>query len=180
MVSLFEEIRLYNRFWAKYITSLFLVCCLEVCYFAFIILIYSSTIPGYQTFVFSFVAIILLFFLVFLTFLCSTLVYRSARLARQAQQVAMMLAANSVVLSNFQSASSASFWHYRHLSGLFKVDQMAANYRNIESVSAFRLSVGYEINSKMFQMLFTYTSLYFMMILGGYYKNSSGEVVNFI
>lgn len=91
-----------------------------------------------------------------------------------------MLAANSVVLSNFQSASSASFWHYRHLSGLFKVEQMAANYRNIESVSAFRLSVGYEINSKMFQMLFTYTSLYFMMILGGYYKNSSGEVVNSI
>ncbi len=80
----------------------------------------------------------------------------------------------SLAASNFQSVSS--FFYSLHLSCLFKVDQMAANYRNIESLSVFRLSVGYQINLKLFHMLFTYTILYFMMILGGYYKNSSGEV----
>ncbi len=70
MAYLFGKTRLYNCFWAKNITSLFLICCLEVCYFDFILLIYSLTILGYQTFVFScfFVALLLLSFLVFSAF----------------------------------------------------------------------------------------------------------------
>lgn len=48
--------------------------------------------------------------------------------------------------------------------GIFvKIEKLFANYRNIPNIS-FKLLDNYPINSQMFQFLFYYTSVLFMII----------------
>ena len=94
----------------------------------------------------NFVAILL-----YVTLQCSKLVYRNCKAARQAERIGKRFS---------MEQSLAQFGVLNRL----KVDLAAANYEAVLETVAFRLATGHQVNSRMFQLFFTYVSLLFMMV----------------
>ncbi len=161
MAELFDEIKLFNSFWAKYLTFFYIFVVIEICYIAFILFFYPVDV-GFQKHLFSVVGTQLLFFLNYVTWQCSHIVNRNVQLARKIQKIGIEL-----IQQNKNNINTP----FLKLNDQLKFEQMVADFKNVESISSFCLIIGFEINSKMFQSLYTYISLFFMMILNNYHRN---------
>ena len=141
-----DEICGQNAFWSKYLSIYFLGYTILVCYFAYTFL-YLDQALGWMKHFFSFFAFEFCAILLFVTLQCSNIVRRNVLLQRKSQKIGLCLKKCTKL----------------NICDVLKIDQMVANARNIEKVS-FQLITGHQINSKMFEMLFTYISLIFMMV----------------
>ena len=147
ILQIFAEIRAQNSFWSKYLTIYFSVYIMEICYFSYC-LFFNSASNVLQRLFFAFFATEFLLIILYVTLECSKIVNTNCAMHRKSQRICLQLQ----LLYRFK------------ITHLLKTDLMAMNYRNIASIS-FKLLNNYKINSKMFQMLFSYISLFFIMIV---------------
>ena len=148
--ALYDEIRGLNCFWSRLISAYFVVYSAESCYlfYTYFFVPISTTFLEY---ILISVAVNFVAILLYVTLQCSKLVYRNCKAARQAERIGKRFS---------MEQSLAQFGVLNRL----KVDLAAANYEAVLETVAFRLATGHQVNSRMFQLLFTYVSLLFMMV----------------
>src|SRR5699024_6803992 len=143
---IFAEIKAQNRFWSRYMTIYFAVYIIEICYLAYIFLFVQSSL-GFQKLFFIFIAAEFLILIIGVTLEGSKVVNKNCRMHKRMQRIAL----------------KAQLLYRFNVRERLKMDQMAMNYRNVSRI-CFTLLNGYRINSKMFQLIFYYITLLFMMI----------------
>ena len=158
MVEFFSEIGGHHRFWSKYLTVYFAFFTVEICYFAFI-LFFVVIEEKLLAQCLNFIGAEFLLLLLYVTWQSSRILYQSGRMHRQAVQLALKMGQSA-------GGSRKGFSLADHL----KVNRMEDNHRSVATQSCFHLVTGQQINSKMFEMLFSYISLVFMMVFKNHKK----------
>ncbi len=146
---LHDEIRAHNSFWGVYLSVYFLGYTILVCYFTYTFLYLGESL-GWMKHFFSFFAFEYFAVLLYVTLQCSKIVRRNVLLYQKSQHIGLCL-------KQQQQQTKVSTVE------MLKIDQMVANGKNIEKVS-FQLITGHPINSRMFELLFSYISIIWMMV----------------
>jgi len=149
--NIYREIRVHNHFWAKYLTVYFVVYIMETCYMAYAFL-FIHTRNGFIRWFFAYFAWQFAAILLLVTYECSVIVYCNCRMQRQQQRFCRQ----------YQAIGNCS--NRLRVIDLLKFDSLAANQRSVARLT-FTLSNNYRINSQMFELILSYISLLFMMIL---------------
>ncbi len=165
LAALFEHISRQNLFWRKYLTIYFFGYTVFSVYFLYIYFFYleDSNAAGVQLswtmrHFFSLFGVEYAALLLFVTWQCSKIARRNVLLHRRLITIGRRLQA--------QQQQQQQQQHGLTLADRLKGDQLAADRRDIEKskTGAFTLYTGYPINSRMFELLFSYLSVIFMMV----------------
>lgn len=181
--AIHEEIKGHNRYWSKYLSIIFGIYIMEICFFFYSVLFNfnsEGTTSIFSRLIFAIFGLEFSFLLLFITLECSKVVASNRQTHHQLRGIAVRL----------QQGQSNNFLSVLEL---LKLDRMVARGKDVASV-CFKLINGYRINSSMFQLvsrgndyvytfwkvsicfvfqIFYYTSLFFMMI---FRRQSSTEV----
>ncbi len=170
LVALLEHISWQNLFWRKYLTIYFFGYTVFSVYFLYIYFFYleDSNAAGVQLswtmrHFFSLFGVEYAALLLFVTWQCSKIARRNVLLHR------------SLITIGRRLQAQQQQQHGLTLADRLKSDQLAADRRDIEKskTGAFTLATGYPINSKMFEMLFSYLSVIFMMVFKDNHQNKA-------
>lgn len=149
---------LWATFGQLHLTVYFAFFTVEICYFAFILL-FVVIEEKLLAQCLNFIGAEFLLLLLYVTWQSSRILYQSGRMHRQAVQLALKMGQSA-------GGSRKGFSLADHL----KVNRMEDNHRSVATQSCFHLVTGQQINSKMFEMLFSYISLVFMMVFKNHKK----------
>ncbi len=147
--SICREITAHNKFWSKYLTFFYLFYVLDCSFYSYGFFFDDSSNIDFYIFkiFFGICTFDFLFIIIYVTWQCSKVVFQNC----QIQKIAQVLAKRLILV------------HQPNIRDMLITDAIASNYKSVKKAS-FKLLNDYRVDSQMFHLLLTYTTILYLMV----------------